>query len=205
MSGRRLAVFGAGGMGREAGWLVRAAGDTLVCYLDDRSVPGLDAPVRSLDQAPSTLDGVVVAIGSPTTRVRVADRVLAAGLPLATLIHPTAVVGPRVTLGPGALLMPNAVLSVDVDLGRLAQINIGASVSHDGRAGEALTLSPGARVPANVHFGDRCFVGTGASFVHGLPEAPLCVGDDAVVGAGACVIRDVPAGVTVVGVPARRR
>ena len=192
-------------MGREAAWLVRAAGDTVVCYLDDREVPGLDAPVIPLADAPDTLDGVVVAIGAPATRVRVAERVLEAGLALASIAHPTAVVGPRVTLGPGALLMPHAVVSADAVLGRLAQINIGASVSHDGRAGEALTLSPGARAPANVHFGDRCFVGTGASFVHGLPERPLTVGDDAVVGAGACVIRDVPAGVTVVGVPAKQR
>ena len=205
MSGRRLAVFGAGGMGREAAWLVHAAGDTLVCFVDDRAVEGLEAPVIPLEALPAEVEGVVVAIGAPTTRVRVAERVLAAGLALASVAHPTAQVGPRVTLGPGALLMPHAVLTADITLGRLAQINVGASLSHDGRAGEALTLSPGAHVPANVHFGERCFVGTGASFVNGLPDRPLRVGDDSVVGAGACVVRDVPPGVTVVGVPAQSR
>ena len=84
MSGRRLAVFGAGGMGREAAWLVHAAGDTLVCFVDDRAVEGLEAPVIPLEALPAEVEGVVVAIGAPTTRVRVAERVLAAGLALAS-------------------------------------------------------------------------------------------------------------------------
>jgi serine O-acetyltransferase len=46
--------------------------------------------------------------------------------------------------------------------------------------------------------GDRVFLGTGARVI-----GPVHLGDDAVVGANAVVTRDVPAGTTVVGVPAR--
>ena len=46
--------------------------------------------------------------------------------------------------------------------------------------------------------GDRVTIGTGARVLGGIT-----VGDDAVIGAGAVVLKDVPAGATVAGVPAR--
>ena len=58
-------------------------------------------------------------------------------------------------------------------------------------------------VDSCVSMGRRVLVGTGAVILNGTAEAPLTIGDDAVVGGGACVTKLVPAGVTVVGVPAR--
>lgn len=46
-------------------------------------------------------------------------------------------------------------------------------------------------------------VGTGAVIINGTREHPMTIADDAVIGAGACVTRPVPAGITVVGVPAK--
>jgi acetyltransferase-like isoleucine patch superfamily enzyme len=49
-----------------------------------------------------------------------------------------------------------------------------------------------------ISIGQRVFIGAGACVLGGVT-----IGDDATVGAGAVVTRDVPAGVTVAGVPAR--
>jgi acetyltransferase-like isoleucine patch superfamily enzyme len=49
----------------------------------------------------------------------------------------------------------------------------------------------------SVSIGARALVGIGSTVLPGLK-----VGDDAVVGGGAVVVRSVPAGATVVGVPA---
>jgi acetyltransferase-like isoleucine patch superfamily enzyme len=54
-----------------------------------------------------------------------------------------------------------------------------------------------------VHIHDHAYIGTGAVIRQGTPEQPLVIGEGAVVGMGAVVTRDVPAGVTVVGNPAR--
>jgi len=54
-----------------------------------------------------------------------------------------------------------------------------------------------------VHLGKRAYIGTGAVVINGTQENPIVIGDDAVVGAGACVTKTVPAGLTVVGVPAK--
>lgn len=47
-------------------------------------------------------------------------------------------------------------------------------------------------------FGDRVFIGAGARVL-----GDIKLGDDSAVGANAVVVKDVPAGVTVVGIPAR--
>jgi acetyltransferase-like isoleucine patch superfamily enzyme len=59
-------------------------------------------------------------------------------------------------------------------------------------------LNHGVNVSGAVTVGDRVLLGSGSTVLQGLT-----IGDDAVVGAGAVVVRDVPPGVTVVGVPAR--
>ena len=48
------------------------------------------------------------------------------------------------------------------------------------------------------HVGDKVFLGSNSTLV-----APVKIGAKAVVGAGAVVTKDVPAGTTVVGVPAK--
>jgi serine acetyltransferase len=49
-----------------------------------------------------------------------------------------------------------------------------------------------------VDVGSRCLIGTGAKVLQYLK-----IGDDVTVGAGSVVTKDVPAGTTVIGVPAR--
>jgi acetyltransferase-like isoleucine patch superfamily enzyme len=54
-----------------------------------------------------------------------------------------------------------------------------------------------------VHIGDHTYIGSGAIIRHGQPGQPIRIGAGAVVGMGAVVTRDVAAGTTVVGNPAR--
>lgn len=202
----RIVVVGTGGMGREAAaWLHDAGrGGDLVGFLDGE--PGkhgavvADLPVLG---DLNWLDGnsdveVVVAIGSPARRRAVVEDLAAADVPLATIIHPSAHVGPRTILGPGAILCPGVLLTCDVHVGRAAIVNYGAMVGHDGAIGDCAFIAPGAHLAGNVTVGDDADVGIGASVIQGVT-----VGARAVVGAGAVVIRDVEPGATVVGVPAR--
>jgi acetyltransferase-like isoleucine patch superfamily enzyme len=55
----------------------------------------------------------------------------------------------------------------------------------------------------NVVVEDCAYIGAGAVIKQGRPGAPLIIGRGAVVGMGAVVTKSVPAGVTVVGNPAR--
>lgn len=200
----QLLVIGAGGMGREtAAWAMSAGYDVVGVLDDDSRMAGTTidgatvlGPVASLERYPDV--EAIVAIGSANTRERLSAQLRRTGRPLATVVHPSAVVGPGTRIRPGCIIGPNAVLTRDISLGWSCIVNYGASLGHDGTVGDYAFIGPGASVAGGVTIGRGAHIGIGSSLLQGLT-----VGHGAIVGAGAAVIRDVPDGTTVVGVPAR--
>ncbi len=204
--GKQIVIVGAGGMGREAAaWVADLGREAdLAGVLDaDPSLHGTAVaglPVLGdLGWLDDHLDvEVVVALGSPASRALVVDHLDAVGRTLLTVVHPSAIIGARVTIDEGAIVCPGAVLTCDIQVGRAAIVNYGALVGHDGQVGAYSFLAPGARLAGNVTLEEQADVGIGASVIQGCR-----IGARAVVGAGAVVIRDVAPDTTVVGVPAR--
>ncbi|WP_187365172.1 NeuD/PglB/VioB family sugar acetyltransferase [Cellulosimicrobium cellulans] len=139
-----------------------------------------------------------VAIGSPGLRARLARGAVDLGLDLVPLVADSAQVARTAQVGAGAALLRGAVLGAYARLGEGAIVNTGATVDHDCTIGDYAHVAPGAHLAGTVTIGAHALVGVGASIRPGIT-----VGDGAVVGAGAVVVRDVPAGATVVGNPAR--
>lgn len=167
----------------------------------DRRIGALEVVGGSGDLerlATEGVEAVVLGFGAARGRADVIARIVAAGLALPVLVHPTAFVAGSARLAPGCQVLPRAVVGVGAELGRGVLVNSGAVVEHDGRVGEGAVLDPGAVLAGRVTVGAEAEVGSGAAV---RPDTRI--GARAMVGAGAAVVRDVPDGVTVVGVPAR--
>jgi|SRR5579862_9037591 len=206
-----LAIFGAGGHGREIAWLARECfgeGTALTFVVDhqesvEKSINGIG--VMQLEDFAHRHPGsqVVVAIGDPLSRERSAAKCRAAGLRFVSLLHPRVEVSPWISLGEGCVVCAGSVLTANLVLGLHVHVNVMCSVSHDVNIGDFSTLSPGVHIAGWVTMGQRVFIGTGASIKNGSRDRPIVIGDDAIIGAGACVIGDVEPETTVAGVPAR--
>ena len=206
---KKLLVLGAGGHG---GSVADAAMQMRrwqgIEFYDDRAAPGSEAYgflVRgtstellgrsfAADDAPE----IFVAIGDNARRLELVREVMHAGATLATVIHPAAVVGSRVTIGAGSVLMAGAVVNIAARIGVGCIINTGASVDHDCAIGDGVHVCPGVSLAGNVQISDLAWIGIGSTVIQGRK-----IGSRAVVGAGSVIIRDVENDVTMVGNPAR--
>jgi sugar O-acyltransferase (sialic acid O-acetyltransferase NeuD family) len=205
-----LAVFGAGGFGREVAWLAEACGREVAYFLDDNpQVAKLnDIPVTTLDELVRRGEHeieIAIGVGSPKARETIAKRVLAAKLSFAELVHPRTEKSRWITWGQGVVICAGNILTTNITLGDQVQINLDCTIGHDVRLGDYATLAPGVHLSGWVFVGARAYFGTGAVVINGTADAPIVIGDDAVIGAGACVVKSIPAGVTAVGVPARAK
>lgn len=143
----------------------------------------------------------LVTIGENRTRAAIdrrVERLGAENISPWTARHVTAVVGDTVRIGVGSRIGPGAVITSRVTIGDHGIVSANSSVSHDVEIGSFAHVGPGAAICSGAIIGEGCHIGAGATIADGV-----LVGAWSVVGAGAVVSEDVPAHVTVDGVPAR--
>ncbi len=110
--------------------------------------------------------------------------------------------GFNIRLGAGVFLNFNCVILdvVVVEIGERTQIGPAVQILAADHPRDAAGRASGLEFGRPVRIGRNVWIGGGAIVLPGVT-----IGDDAVIGAGSVVTRDVPAGATAVGNPARVR
>lgn len=108
--------------------------------------------------------------------------------------------GFNIRLGRNVFLNFNCVILdvVEISIGDATQIGPGVQILAADHPRDAAQRRAGVEFGRPVRIGANVWIGAGALILPGVT-----IGDDAVIGAGSVVTRDVPAGATVVGNPAR--
>ncbi|MFT4095609.1 MAG: sugar O-acetyltransferase [Rhodoblastus sp.] len=109
--------------------------------------------------------------------------------------------GYNIRLGDGVFLNFNCVFldSILIDIGAGAQIGPGVQIYGADHPRDPEQRRAGLEFGQPVRVGANVWIGGGAILTPGVT-----IGDDAIIGAGSVVTRDVPAGATFAGNPARR-
>jgi sugar O-acyltransferase (sialic acid O-acetyltransferase NeuD family) len=194
-------VYGGGGHGKAVIDLLRAAGGyTLVGVIDDGRQPGesvLDSAVIGGEAALTAAYSAgcklalnaVGGIGAMSSRIRVFERLHAAGFGLPTLVHPSAVVEPSAQLAEGVQVFPHAYVGSDARIGKGVIVNTRAIVSHDCVLADYANLAPGSILAGGVQIGEGTLVGMGVTI-----NLNVKVGAMARIGNGATVKDAMPDG-----------
>ena len=205
-----LLILGAGGHAKVVAEMATASGYSNIAFLDDRCSGPVALPpllgwpllgplsISLHGDTRSEFDNAVVAIGHAATRLHWIHRLQAAGYNLPALLHPTAWVSPSAQLGPASVVFALSVVQAQCSIGVGVILDTGCSVVHDAQLSDGVHICPGVRLAGEVKIGARSWIGIGASVIQ-----EVCIGSDVTVGAGSVVLRDLPDGVTAVGIPAR--
>lgn len=209
---KKIAIYGAGGFGRETACLLREINEVspmwdFVGFFDD----GVPAGNRS--HQGETLGGIdalnawqgalalVFAIASPKTLETLLKKITNPNIEFPNIVAPTARILDRATLklGKGNLINHGCTLSCDVALGDFNLLNEHVTIGHDSRLGNFNALMTGARIAGSVAIGNGNVFGMNAAVMQGTK-----IGNETTVGASSFVVRTPPDGSTCVGVPAIR-
>lgn len=207
---QRIAIYGAGGQGREVAQLIRAINRVhpqweFVGWYDDGVEAGtvmagypVLGDMAALNAVSEPL-AITVAIGWSATKQKVVERIQNPHISFPVLVHPSVIwESGEVQLGEGTVLQAGVICTTNVQVGRHVLVNLGCTLAHDCKIGDYVGLMPSVNISGEVTVGDTAYIGTGAQVLQ-----QLNIGARAVIGAGSVVHKHIPAGYTAVGVPAR--
>lgn len=140
----------------------------------------------------------VGSVGNPKTRKRIFENIEKLGFQIPNIIDPSAVVSEHSHLGKGIFIGKNATVNAGSIVGDGVILNTGSIVEHDCEIGKLAHIATGATLCGGVKVGEYTHIGAGT-----VIKQYLTIGERCIIGMGSTVIHDVPAGLTVVGNPAR--
>ena len=212
MSDKLIGVYGASGFGKEVMPLVRAQFTELnkehFVFIDDgqanTDLNGYQVlSYTDFINNSKTDKRVTIAIANSQVREKLVARLDQDSVQHLEIQATNTVILDEVEMGEGSLLCPFTCITSNIKIGKFFHANIYSYVAHDCIIGDYVTFAPGVKCNGNIHIEDHAYIGTGAVIKQGTPDKPLVIGKGAIVGMGAVVTKSVPAGVTVVGNPAR--
>jgi len=211
---KRIAIIGAGGFAREVAWLLEdisaATNDEASKYLtvgylvsDASRIGPYDSPILGdfswLES--NHVDALTIGIGTPAVRLKLAEELKKRFPHIAwpALVHPSVKWQRRtMQIGEGVILCAGSIATVNIRFEPFCMVNLSCTIGHEAVIGRGCVLNPTVNISGGVELGSGVLVGTGAQILQYVK-----VGDGAQIGAGAVVNKDVNAGTTVVGIPAK--
>ncbi len=209
-----IAIYGAGGFGREVACLIKIINDScakpkwnLVGFFDDGVKKGTIIShfgrclggMQELNQWSTSLD-ICIAIGRGSTIEKIVGMITNPRLEFPNVIHPQVVFNDKESLniGIGNIIQANCSFSCDVNIGDFNVMNGSVVLGHDVSIGNFNSFMPAIRVSGEVKIGNRNFFGVGSIILQ-----QLTIKNNTTLAAGSVLMTKPKEGCLYIGVPAK--
>lgn len=209
-----IAIFGAGGLGREVACLIKRINEkeptwNFIGFFDDNEA----LKGQPISHFGSCLGGtkaliawekplaVVMAIGSSIVVKKIVEKITNPNIAFPNLIHPNFTISDPETfnLGRGNIIQSNCTATCNVTIGDFNIFNGSVVMGHDVNIGNFNTFMPAVRVSGEVKIGDYNFFGVGSIILQQIK-----IGNKVRLGAGSVLMTKPKEGFLYLGVPAKK-
>lgn len=213
-----IAIYGAGGHGRELACLLLEMNQTavhkgqeqpwnIVGFYDDGIAKGTSVShygkilggINELNAYPQPL-ALVLAIGNPNTKKKIAENITNSNIRFPNIILSDTWYADKSTfkIGKGNIIGGKCIISCDVKIGDFNLLNGSVNIGHDVIVGDYNAFMPGVRVSGEVHIGSRNLLGVGSIILQQIK-----IGDGVTLGAGGVLLTKPKNDSTYIGNPAK--
>ena len=207
---KEIAIFGAGGFGREVKGLIDDINlieeqYKIVGFYDDgiakntiiNGLPVLGG-INELNALDSKLS-IALGIGIPDVKSKIITNITNPLIEYPVLIHPNTNIGKDdISIGEGTIICAGNILTCNIKIKKFITLNLMCTVGHDTIIEDFSSFMPSVNISGEVNIDTKVYVGTGAKIIN-----QLSIGASTIVGAGAVVAKSLPSNCTAVGIPAK--
>lgn len=207
-----IAIYGAGGFGKEVACLIRKINEVeptwnLIGFYDriyEKDYDnGYGKVLGSIDDL-NTVDrelALVIALGDTTVVKTIVGTIHNPNITYPNIIHPSFYIldNNRFKMGEGNIIQRNCVVSCDVELGNFNVLNGAITFGHDVKVGNYNSFMPGVRISGCVSIGDLNFFG-----VSSIVLQQITIGEGVRIGAGSILMFKPKDDNLYIGNPAKR-
>ena len=196
MEQKNLILVGGGGHCKSVIEVAESAGYEIKGILDMPDEVGKEVlpghkVIGTDDEIPQYVEecDFIITVGfikNPALRIKLYNKVKAAGGRLATIIASTAHVSKYAELGEGTVIMHHAFVNAGAKIGDNCIINTFVNIEHDAEVGNQCHISTGTMVNGECKIGENCFIGSQSVCANCIEIA-----SDIIVGAGSVVRKSI--------------
>lgn len=210
-----IAVFGAGGFGREVANLIRRINESsekpvwnFIGFFDDNEkIQGsfneygkVLGGTKELNEYNDNLY-LAIGIGSPNAVRAIVGKIINTNIEYPNLIDPTVLIADKnnYEIGKGNIFTSNCIISIAVKIGDFNIFNNGTVLGHDDVIGNYNSFMPNVNISGGVIVGDCNFFGVKSTVLQYLK-----IGNNVKIGANSLMMRNSKDSILYLGVPAKK-
>jgi len=207
---KKIAIYGAGGFGREVACLINKINEQspeweLIGFFDDGIEKGTKNEygiiLGGIDEVNSYSEelAVVIAIASPKIVEKIIGNIISSNIHYPNIISPDVIFLDKdnISIGKGNIICSGCLLSCNVSLGNFNILNGFIPIGHDTCIGSYNSIMPAVKISGEVRIGNRNFFGVNSAVLQQIK-----IGNDTIIGANSLILRKTKDGMTYVGSPA---